>query len=248
MTLEEFFKYYKKVALAFSGGVDSSYLLYILKKLNIESTAYFIKSEFQPDFELKESITLATKLGADLKIIDNPILDEEKIINNDVSRCYYCKQNIFSHIIKAAKQDGYNIIIDGTNATDDEGDRPGMKALKEMKILSPLKICSLTKEDIRSLSKEAGLPTWDKPSYSCLATRISKGEKIKKNTLVKIEKSESYLFKLGFKDFRIRVKNNSAVIQVKEKDFQKVMENRDRILKTISHMFDEISLDLRPRR
>ena len=240
MTLEEFFKYYKKVALAFSGGVDSSYLLYILKKLNIESTAYFVKSEFQPDFELKESITFATKLGADLKIIDNPILNEEKIITNDSSRCYYCKQNIFSHIIKTAKQDGY--------ATDDEGDRPGMKALKEMKILSPLKICSLTKEDIRTLSKEAGLPTWDKPSYSCLATRISTGQKIKKDTLVKIEKSESYLFKLGFKDFRIRVKDNSAIIQVKEKDFIKVLENRDRILKTISHMFDEISLDLRPRR
>lgn len=248
MTLKEFFLNNKKIALAYSGGVDSSYLLYLTKKYNVDVTAYFVKTEFQPYFVMKDSIKFAQSIDANLKIISDNILYDNLIINNDDNRCYYCKKHIMELIINSAKEDGYDLIIDGTNFSDDEFDLPGFKALNEMNIISPLRICKLTQNDVRKLSKEEGLSTWNKVSYSCLATRICEKQKLTKKLLSNIEKSETYLSDLGLNDFELSVSDKTAVIKVKREDFNKVIKYREKIIITISHMFDNIYLDLKRKK
>ena len=166
MTLSDFFEQHPKAALGFSGGVDSAYLLYAAKKYGADVRAYFVKSQFQPAFELEDARRLARQLNADMRIISCDILSNETVAANPENRCYYCKQSIFGLLKQAAAEDGYTCIIDGTNASDQSGDRPGMRALSEMEVLSPLRLCGLTKAEIRERSKEAGLFTWDKPSYA----------------------------------------------------------------------------------
>ena len=178
MTLEEFFEEHPKIALAFSGGVDSSYLLYAASRCGADVAAYYVKSQFQPEFELRDAIELVHKLGVRMRLIEQDIVSCAEVTANPPDRCYYCKKHIMGAIRERSCADGYALIIDGTNASDDIADRPGYKALGEEGILSPLRICGLTKAEIRRLSHEAGLPTWDKPAYACLATRIASGEQI----------------------------------------------------------------------
>ena len=123
---------------------------------------------------------------------------------NPPDRCYYCKRTIFSKLAETALADGYELLIDGTNASDPEGERPGMRALREA-VLSPLRLCGITKDQVRRLSKEAGLFTWNKPAYACLATRVPSGQPITAQLLQRVEAAESALKDLGFSDFRIRV-------------------------------------------
>ncbi len=247
MKLEEFFLKHPEVAVAFSGGVDSSYLLYAAKKYAKKVCAYYIKSEFQPQFEFNDATKLAQELGVEVKIINFEILSVQSVAENGADRCYYCKKAIFSAIVDAAKKDGFDILLDGTNASDDENDRPGFKAIRELCVLSPLKECGLTKEDIRKLSKEAGLFVWDKPSYACLATRIATGEKITKEKLMVIEKSEDFLFSLGFSDFRIRVKGKVAKIQLPEAQLSLLIKHRSKILELLKKHYKSVVLDLEVR-
>lgn len=134
-------------------------------------------------------------------MVNADILQYDEVTANPGNRCYFCKKRIMGAIRAAAVADGYETMIDGTNASDEGGDRPGMKVLEEQHILSPLRICGLTKSDVRRLSKEAGLFTWDKPAYACLATRIPAGEKITAEKLKAIEESEAVLFAMGFWTF-----------------------------------------------
>ena len=166
MTLTEFFDRHPQAALAFSGGVDSAYLLYSAVQAGAKVKAYYVKSAFQPEFELEDAVSLAKMLGADMEILPADILSCRKVTDNPRDRCYYCKQQIFGKILQAAREDGFSVILDGTNASDDSGDRPGMRALQEMQVLSPLRLCGLTKQEIRERSREAGLFTWDKPAYA----------------------------------------------------------------------------------
>lgn len=152
MTLQEFFAENPKVALAFSGGVDSSYLLYAATDCRAKVRAYYVKSVFQPRFELDDARRLASELGADMKMLDVDILNDPQITANSADRCYYCKYSIFNSIIRAASEDGFSVLIDGTNASDDAGDRPGMRALGELSVRSPLRECGLTKAEVRRLS------------------------------------------------------------------------------------------------
>ena len=156
MKLTEFFKEHPKVAVAFSGGVDSSYLLYAAKKSGAQVHAYYVKSAFQPQFELDDAKRLAKDISIDMTILPVDILQKD-VISNPSNRCYYCKRHIFQTIMQQAHQDGYTVLLDGTNASDDSSDRPGMVALKELSVLSPLRLCGLTKAEIRRRSKEAGL-------------------------------------------------------------------------------------------
>lgn len=172
MELKEFFAAHPKIALAFSGGVDSAYLLYAAKQLGAEVRAYYVKTAFQPQFELDDAKRLVEALHADMTVLLVDILSDTRVAANPANRCYFCKKSIFSSILHAASADGFTTLIDGTNASDDAGDRPGMQALRELKVYSPLRDCGLTKADVRRLSKEAGLFTWNKPAYACLATRI----------------------------------------------------------------------------
>lgn len=247
MKLEEFFKKYNKVALAFSGGVDSSFLLYSAIKNNVDVCAYYVKSDFQPQFEYEDALNLAKNLGANLKVLNADVLDKEDISKNPIDRCYYCKKEIFGKIYDEAKKDGYKILIDGTNFSDEYDDRPGMRAKDELKVLSPLRECKLTKNEIRRLSKEAGLFTWDKPSYSCLATRIMTDVPITKKKLMRTEKSEDFMRKLGFTDFRVRNIGDDAKIEVVSSEFDLVIKYREDILKELSKYFKKVLLDLEAR-
>ena len=152
MTIQEFFENNPRTAIAFSGGVDSSYLLYASVKYGQDVTAYFVKSEFQPQFELDDAKRLAEELGAKLSIIQLSVLEDPVVKSNCPRRCYYCKKVIFSKIAEQARKDGYPVLLDGTNASDEAGDRPGMQALRELSVMSPLRECGLTKEEIRRLS------------------------------------------------------------------------------------------------
>ena len=248
MEIKEFFEKYPKVAIAFSGGVDSSYLLYAAKQYAKRCTAYYVKSVFQPEFEYRDAVILAEELGADISVIEADVLSSEDVKRNPENRCYYCKQLIFSNIKKKALEDGYTVILDGTNASDDVNDRPGMKALKELEVRSPLRECGLTKDEVRKLSKEAGLFTWDKPAYACLATRIPANEPIDKDKLEKIEKAEDYLFSLGYTDFRVRTMNGHARLEVPEDQWMKVAENKDEIYNELKGMFKTVSLNLSTRK
>lgn len=247
MNLQDFFKRHPKIALAFSGGVDSAYLLYAAMHHGAQVRAYYVKSAFQPQFELADALRLAEELHADLRVLEADVLSIPQITENPADRCYHCKKQIFAEIVKAAKADGFSVLMDGTNASDDAGDRPGMRALRELSVRSPLRECGLTKDEIRRLSKEAGLFTWKKPAYACLATRIPTGECITKEKLWKTEQAEDYLFSLGLTDFRVRLLGGAARLQFPEQQFPKVLEKRARIIAELKKYYDAVLLDLEVR-
>ena len=245
--LGDFFRENSKVALAYSGGVDSAYLLHEAIERGAQVKAYYVKSAFQPQFEFDDAMRIAKELGADMQVLMVDVLDDSKVADNPNNRCYYCKKKIFTTIMQAAEKDGYKILIDGTNASDDAGDRPGMRALKELSVRSPLRECGLTKDDIRRLSKEAGLFTWDKPAYACLATRIPAGEKITEEKLKKTERAEAYLSSLGLSDFRVRMFGNAARVQVREDQLQLVFDKRSEIVNELKKYYGAVLLDLEVR-
>ncbi len=247
MTLEAFFSDNKKAALGFSGGVDSSYLLYAGIKYGADIQAYYVKTPFQPQFELNDALKIAEFIGCNIKILEYDILSHDIIAENPQNRCYYCKSAIFKLIQKNADADGYEMIIDGTNVSDSYDDRPGMRALSEIGVRSPLRECGLTKDDIRILSREAGLFTYDKPAYACLATRFPAGTKITKQDLICVEKSENCLFKLGFSDFRVRIFSNAARLQFKDSEFMRAAEIKNQIVSELSPYFENILFDTKTR-
>lgn len=247
MNLEQFFKENKKAAIAFSGGVDSAYLLYEAVKNGADVKAYYVKTAFQPQFELEDAKCLADALMVDMDILECDILSKEAVISNPLDRCYHCKKALFQTLIEAAEADNYKLVLDGTNASDDVKDRPGMRALLELSVRSPLRECGLRKDEIRRKSKEAGLLTWDKPAYACLATRIKTGEAITKEKLTKTEATEEFLAGLGFRDFRVRLIGNTAKIQVTKADMEKVLANRKSIVSKLLRYYDSILLDLEVR-
>jgi len=247
MTVSEFFASVPRAAIAFSGGVDSAYLLYEAVKCKADVVAYYVNSEFQPRFELEDAVRLADELGAKLRVIKLSVLSNENIAANGAERCYHCKREIFSAIEKAAREDGFNVLLDGTNASDDEGDRPGMRALRELSVRSPLRECSLTKADVRKLSRAAGLFTWNKPAYACLATRIQTGERINAEKLERTEKAEDRLHALGFKNFRVRLRGNNALLQLGAEDMEKLWQNKAEIFAILKEDYKAVWLDLEVR-
>ena len=247
MNLQEFFQENPRVAIAFSGGVDSSYLLYAAKQYAAKVRAYYVAAEFQPQFEYDDAMQLAKEVGADVRVLSISVLEIPKVKENPANRCYYCKQGIFGAIWNAAKEDGFTVLLDGTNASDDAGDRPGMKALQELSVRSPLRECGLTKAQIRELSKAAGLFTWNKPAYACLATRIPTGEVITKEKLEATEKAEGFLFALGFTDFRVRSREGHARIQLPEAQWPLLLQRRAEILEELKKYYVTVSLDLEVR-
>lgn len=244
MTIKQFFTQNPKTAVAFSGGVDSAYLIYLAKKYAKQVRAYYVCSEFQPQFEKADAVRLANELECDLTIIETSVLENENVKSNPPDRCYHCKKMIFGEILKRAKADGFSVLLDGTNASDKTEDRPGMKALSELEVLSPLRLCGYSKDEIRSLSKKAGLFTWNKPSYACLATRIKNGTEIKKEMLEKTEKAEDFLRTLGFENFRIRYIDSSAKIELRKNQPDLLFEKRNEITAELKKYYKTVLLDL----
>lgn len=247
MDLGEFFQEHPSVAVAFSGGTDSAYLLYEAKRCAESVKAYYAKSAFQPQFELEDALRLVDELDVPLTVIDVDVLSDADIIANTQRRCYHCKRRIFSMIKERALGEGFNVLVDGTNASDDVSDRPGMAALEELSVLSPLRLCGLTKADIRQLSREAGLFTWDKPAYACLATRIFPGQQIDARLLERTEAAESFLASLGFRDFRVRTVGEIARIQIVSSQLSLLMLNRTQILERLGKEYSGVCLDLETR-
>jgi uncharacterized protein len=243
MTLKDFFEENPKTALAFSGGVDSAYLLYAARESGADVHAYYVKSDFQPEFEFEDAKRLAAELGAEMTVIYLDVLGDPDVENNPKDRCYHCKKHVFRAIMERAEKDGYEIILDGTNASDDPGDRPGVRALREYGVRSPLRECGLTKDRIRELSREAGLFTWDKPAYACLATRIKTDQKILYSDLKAVEACEGLMMELGLRDLRVRVRGRNALVQIRKEDFERYMDNQEEIEGTIRRYFDDVSLD-----
>ena len=247
MTLNVFFSLVPKAAVAFSGGTDSAFLLWAARECGCEVRAYYGKTAFQPQFEREDARRLASELEVPMTVVEADILSVPEAAANGPQRCYHCKTALFSRLRQAAREDGYTVLLDGTNASDDAGDRPGMRALRELEVRSPLRECGLTKDEARRRSREAGLFTWDKPAYACLATRIPTGAPITKEDLEKVERAEGALHALGFRDFRVRLFHGAARLQVTEEQLPLVLEQREAISSSLGAAFDGVLLDLKPR-
>ena len=247
MTLQEFFTEHPKAALGFSGGVDSSYLLWAAVNAGADIAPYYIQTAFQPAFELEDAQRLCAQIGVKLNVIRLDALADPRVAANPANRCYYCKVGLFGALRARAKADGYDLLLDGTNASDDAGDRPGMKALREMEVRSPLRECGLTKAMIRQESRKAGLFTWDKPAYACLATRVPTGRTITSELLRRVEGAETALFALGFTDFRVRLYDEAARLQLPEGQLANAVEQRQAIRQALAPWFDVVLLDTQTR-
>ena len=247
MELSAFFEAHPRLALAFSGGADSSYLLYEGLRQAERLGVYYLKSPFQPEFERRDALRLASELGAEVTVLEADPLSDPRVAASPANRCYYCKKVIMSTIQAAAKKDGFDLLIDGTNASDDIADRPGFQALAETGVLSPLRLCGITKPEVRARSREAGLFTWNKPAYACLATRIPTGEEITAEKLTRVEKSEDALFRMGFTDFRVRTRGSCAKLQFTAEQHGEAARRMDEIKAALLPYFSEITLDPIPR-
>ncbi len=247
MTLREFFTKYDNVGIALSGGVDSIYLMYVSHLCGANVRAYFAKNRLSPESELSDAVRAAEKLGVPLSVLEYSALDDENVTKNASDRCYFCKLGMMRIITEAARNDGCEILCEGTNASDDVATRPGFRALGELSVLSPLRMCGLTKEKIRALAYDAGLDVWDKPSYSCLATRIKTGERITEEKILRVASGEERLFSLGFSDFRIRLCGDAARLELSVRDTQKFRENEKQVLQELKKYFECVFVELEAR-
>jgi uncharacterized protein len=236
------------VLIAYSGGVDSTFLLKVAREeLGNKVIAVTVKSEIHHLNEITIAKKMAQKFKVKHQFIDIDILSNKEFVNNPKERCYICKKEIFNRISEIAKELNLTFVADGSNYDDLDDYRPGMKAIRELKIRSPLQEALLTKDDIRLLSKEMGLPTWDKPSNSCLATRIPYQDEITLEKLKRIEKAEGFFHDLGIGQVRVRCHNKLAKIEVREKDFLFLMEEdlRKKIISKLKQLgFIYVTLDL----
>lgn len=223
--LKAYIKAYESVAVAFSGGVDSTFLAYAAyEALGDKAVAITIESPYIPKWEIKEAKDLAKQIGIRHIVLPATIHDDVK--NNPADRCYLCKRVVFSKILEEAKRQGSNVVVDGSNFDDTKDYRPGLRALKELDVVSPLMNCEWTKDMIREESKKAGLETHDKPAYACLLTRIPYDTVITDEELVRIEKSEVFMMEEGFRAVRVRSHGDLARIEV-ARELRKKLFNED---------------------
>ncbi|ARI78676.1 ATP-dependent sacrificial sulfur transferase LarE [Halobacillus mangrovi] len=236
-----------RIVVAFSGGVDSTFLLKVaVDTLGPERVlAITADSETYPSHELEEAKELAKRIGVKHQVIETSELAIPGYAENDLNRCYFCKKGLFEEVYPIMNKLGYENIVYGLIADDNSEYRPGAKAAKEYNVRGPLEEVEFYKEEIRELSKEFGLPTWDKPSFACLSSRIAYGERITQEKLNKVEKSELYLKGLGIRQMRVRTHEEIARIEVEPADMELVLRHHDEITKTIqSYGYKFVTLDL----
>lgn len=237
-----------RLAIAFSGGTDSSYLASVALDADIDFRLYHVRSVFEKKDVTSDALRMCSDLGIEVSIIDADILSDPDIRGNDGLRCYHCKKAVFGRIIEAAEADGYTMVADGTNASDDESERPGMRALREMGVISPLRDCDLTKDMIRELSRIRGLPTWNVPSDSCLATRVVTGTELTRDLLSKTEEAERRLHdEYGLIGHRARTDGHGCIIEVRAQDWDRMSASMDGVSSLLSDLYDGIVLSDRKR-
>ncbi|MBU3093733.1 ATP-dependent sacrificial sulfur transferase LarE [Clostridium sp. CF011] len=246
--LKEILQDLESVAVAYSGGVDSTFLLKVAADvLGNRVIAITAKSSTYPEREFKEAVKYIEGIGAKHIVIISEELEIEGFAKNPVNRCYFCKKELFSKIRKVADDNNINAVLDGSNVDDSSDYRPGMKAAKELKVISPLKDAGFTKNDIRALSKRLGVPTWDKPAFACLSSRFPYGNEITVKKLSMVEKAEQFLLDLGFRQIRVRHHGDIARVEVNVEERNKFfnIEMMDKVgnkLKSIG--FKYVTLDL----
>jgi uncharacterized protein len=244
--LQEYLKSLNKVAVAFSGGTDSSLLLYVAHEVLKDNViALSVKSPYIAKWEIEEAVDFVNSYNIKHKTLELSI--DESIKFNPQNRCYLCKMKVFSILKAEAEKNGFTYLADGTNYDDISDYRPGIKALKELNIKSPLLECMLTKQDIRDISKFYNLPTWDKPAYACLLTRLPHDKEICFQSLDRIESGEKFLISNGLKAVRVREHDGIARIEIPENDMKLLFKNdlRINIVKTFKELgYDYVCIDL----
>jgi len=225
------------VAVAFSGGVDSTLLLIASQMaLNDKVLAISMKTPYIPAFEIEEAVNFTRKHNIRHKLFDIPFFHQLR--ENRKDRCYWCKTHLFKHMLAETRKDGFTNLIDGTNFDDLKDYRPGLEALKELQIKSPFLELEITKAEIRQYSQELGLPTWEKPAYACLLTRIPYGQKVKNVELRRIETAEKYLRNQGFVGSRVRIHGNLARIEIPKSTITQILTTE--LFEKISREFKDI--------
>jgi uncharacterized protein len=246
-SLEEFFAENRRAAIGLSGGVDSSYLLYAGLHCGADIRPYFVKTAFQPRFELEDAQRICRELGTELRVLELDVLASEAVRTNPPERCYHCKRLLFSTLREHAAAEGYTLLLDGTNASDPAEERPGMRAIAELRVRSPLRECGLAKADVRRLADEAGLFTAHKPSYACLATRIPSFDAITKEKLSLIEAAEDALFAAGYSDFRVRLRDGGALLQFPSGQLDRAYAEEEKLLSAMRAFFPSATIDPKAR-
>ena len=230
-------------ALGFSGGTDSSYLLREAVECGADVRPYFVDTCFNHSGDLERAVSFCRNLDVQLEVVPLDIMSEPCVQSNGPDRCYWCKMAIFSHVRERAHASGRRAVVDGTNASDLESERPGMRAIRELGVRSPLRECGISKDDVRELSRELGLPTWDTPSDSCLATRVLTGVRLTPDILSRVDSAESQLRGMGFSGFRVRTDGRSASIVFRRSQRVEAEDRWDDIESALSGYFDHVSMD-----
>lgn len=247
MDLREYFSEHPRVAVGFSGGTDSAFLLWAASRYAEEVLPIVADTPFVHREDMDSAREVCSMLGLEPVTVSVDLTDDPAIMANPPERCYLCKRRIFGALRDEATRRGFDIVADGTNASDDDADRPGTRALRELGIVSPLRECGLTKDEVRRLSKDAGLPTWNRPSNSCLVTRMDTGVPLDMELLGRAHLAEEDLRAMGYSDHRVRTDGRTARVQLSSDQVPDDDAEKERILETVGRRMGPTVIDSKTR-